>query len=423
VGEPSGTPPRGGDTSAPRPESTIRIESIRVDSDHGALRGCDEPSGWRWSERACPAITWTPVSRAPVSHTLGEKVRLEVTLDVAEAPPAPMTLEGKGPGGIQFRQTIPASPGTSAITLVSDGTLARRLEDLSFDVCWSVSGAPAVAPAVTSLPMLVTMGPPRSEPAAPYKEDGATPRRVAKAVEWAKQANSLEPHAIVEALLRRFPYYALLPNPDVPAEYDHPRYFNEIGGAWPMVDHVAASGECQAIVRLVRGMLAQIGAPGEARMLVVWADPDQGGGERPLVAEWEKNPRAGLSKTMKVGDKHLAAALVDGPVVEGKTYPPSHTRLPDGKSSPGLNRYEACLEFSHGGITRYYCGGVGVLSSRHDILKVFWGLVWVEFLPDEGYRVEKIVQRYRGGEPPPPRPSAPGHRVRSFFRRFARRFT
>ncbi|WP_206079426.1 hypothetical protein [Polyangium spumosum] len=421
MGEPSGAPPRGGDTSAPRPESTIRIESIRVDSDHGALRGCDEPSGWRWSDRPCAEPEWTPEARVPVSHTLGEKVRLEVTLDAGAAPPGPFTLEGEGPGEILFRQTMPVSPGRSSVSLVSERPLARRIEDLSFDVRWSAPPAMAVAPAVTSIPMLVTMGPPRSEPTAPYKEDGATPRRVAKAVEWAKRANSLDPHAIVEGFLRRFPHYALLPNPDVPAEYDHPRYFNDVGGAWPMVDHVAASGECQAIVRLVRGMLAQIGAPGEARILVVWADPDEGGGAKPLVADWEKNPRAGLSKTIHVGGKRLSAALVDGPVVEGKTYPPSHTRLPDGRSSPGLNRYEACLEFSHGGLTRYYCGGVGVLSSRHDILKVFWGLVWVEFLPDEGFRVEKIVQRYRGGEPP--RRQEPGRdRVRSFFRRFARRF-
>ncbi|MDI3287969.1 hypothetical protein [Polyangium sp. 15x6] len=421
MGEPNGEPPRGGDTSAPRPENTIRIESIRVDSDHGTLRGCDEPSGWRWSDRACPEPEWTPASRVPVSHTLGEKVRLELTLDAAAAPPGSITLEGEGPGDIQFRQTIPISPGTSSITLVSDHPLARKLDALSFDVRWSASEAAVLAPAVTSIPMFVTMGPPRSTPMAPYKEDGATPRRVAKAVEWAKQANSLDPHAIVESFLRRFPYYALLPNPDVPAEFDHPRYFNEVGGAWPMVDYVAASGECQAIVRLVRGMLAQIGAPGEARMLVVWADPDQGNGEKPLVADWEKNPRAGLSKTMLVGEKRLSAALVDGPVVEGKTYPPSHTRLPDGKVSPGLNRYEACLEFSHGGTTRYYCGGVGVLFSRHDILKVFWGLVWVEFLPDEGFRVEKIVKRYRGGEAPPR--ESPRDRIRSFFRRFARRIS
>ncbi|MDI1435711.1 hypothetical protein [Polyangium sorediatum] len=421
MGEPSGAPPRGEDTSAPRPESTIRIESIRVDSDHGTLRGCDEPSGWRWSDRACPEPEWTAASRVPVSHTLGEKVHLALTLETTAATPVPVPLKGEGPGGILFRQTIPVSPGTSSVTLVSDLPLPRKLDDLSFDVRWSASESTSVVPAVTSLPLLITLGPPRSEPLAPYKEDGATPRRVAKAVEWAKRANSLDPHAIVESFLRRFPYYALLPNPDVPAVYDHPRYFNDVGGAWPMVEYVAASGECQAIVRLVRGMLAQIGAPGEARMLVVWADPDQGGGEKPLVDDWERNPRAGLSKTRVVDGKRLSAALVDGPVVEGKSYPPSHTRLPDGSVSPGLNRYEACLEFSHGGMTRYYCGGVGVLSSKHDILKVFWGLVWVEFLPDEGFRVEKIVRRYRGGEAPPEAVSG-RHPIRSFLRRFARRF-
>jgi hypothetical protein len=216
-----------------------------------------------------------------------------------------------------------------------------------------------------------------------------------KSVEWASSVNSLDPHTIVTALMRRFPYYALFPNPDVPAEYNHPRYFNEVGGAWPMVENVKASGECQAIVRLVRGMLAVLGVPGDVRVIVAWADPAQGGGEKTILDDWEKNPGAGLSRRKRINGKELVAALVDSPVIEGKTYPPSHTPMPDGSASPGLNRYEACLEFSHGGITRYYCGGAGVLASKNDLLKVFWGLVWVEFLPNEGFRVEKIVTQYQ----------------------------
>jgi len=417
VGEPLGAPSRGGDTSAPGASSVVRIRSIRVESDHGALFGCDEAKGWRWSGVICPEPEWSASAAIPVSHSFGETVRLRVALDVGAAPSAPMLLRGEGPSNLYFEGVLPEAPGDASLALTSSRPLERALAAISFEIRWSIEGGvEAVSPPLTSIPMFVTFGPPVKAPVMRYLEDGATPRRMEKAVEWAKSAGSLDPHGIVASFLHRFPHYALLPDPSVPEALDHPRYFNDLGGAWPMVDHVKASGECQAIVRLVRGMLAQLGAPGRARMLVFWADPDKGGGEKPLSADWEEQPGAGLSKMKIVGDKRLVAALVDSPVVEGKTYPPSHTRMPDGSSSPGLNRYEACLEFSHGGSTRYYCGGVGVLSSTRDILKVFWGLVWVEILPDEGFRVETIVRRYRGGDPPRRR-----GRLRSYLRRIAGR--
>jgi len=412
VGEPSGEAPRGGDTSARAPENAISIESIQFESDHGLLRGCGEDIGWRWPGRRCPEPQWSPSSVVPISHTMGEKIRLRLALD-AKAAAGPILLRGEGPDGISFTESISLLPGATSIPLTSEGALGRRMRKLSLDLRWSVEGASSIVPASTAVPVFVTMGPPRDRPRAPYEEDAVTLRRLEKAMEWVEPASTIDPHSIVAGLMRRFPYYALLPSPRVPPEYDHPRYFNNLGGAWPMVEHAEESGECQAIVRLVRGMLAQLGVPGEARMLVVWADPEYGGGAHPIVADWEKDPSAGLSRRRKVRGKELVAALVDSPVEEGKVYPPSHTRAADGRASPGLNRYEACLEFSHGGLTRYYCGGAGVLSSRRDILRVFWGLVWVELLgDDEGFRVEKIVRRYRGSR------ANLGSRLRSFLERW-----
>jgi hypothetical protein len=344
---------------------------------------------------------------------MDEKIRLRLGLDARAASRGPILLRGEGPEGISFSQSISLAGGPTSISMLSEGTLGRRIRKLSLGLRWRAEGADSIAPDSTTVPVFVTMGPPREKPRAPYEEDAVTLRRMEKAMEWVEPAGTIDPHAIVAWLMRRFPYYALLPSPRVPPEYDHPRYFNDVGGAWPMVENVEESGECQAIVRLVRGMLAQLGVPGEARMLVVWADPTYGGGSHPLVADWEEDPRAGLSRTRKVGGKELVAALVDSPVEEGKVYPPSHTRTADGRASPGLNRYEACLEFTHGGRTRYYCGGAGITASRRDILRVFWGLVWVEFLgDDEGFRVEKIVRRYRG-----PRANL-ARRLRSFIERW-----
>jgi len=412
VAEPNGPRAPGGDTSARDAGEIISIRSIDVESDHGRLHGCSGDIGWRYVETLCESPEWTAQSATPISHTMGEKIRLRIEVD--RAPSRPVVLRGEGPDGVLFRQSI-SSPTVSA---VSEGALPRALSATSLDIEWSIEGEGPVAPSATRLPMFITFGPPPERPKSMFGEEGPTPRRMEKAIEWAAEAESLDPHTIVASFLRRFPFYALEPNKDVPRELDHPRYFNDLGGAWPMVDHVAASGECQAIVRLVRGLLAQLGAPGEARMIVVWADPMEGGGKKPLFADWDENPRAGLSRRIRVGDKELVAALVDGPVIEGKKYKASHTLMEDGTRSPGLNRYEACLEFSHGGITRYYCGGVGVLSSKQDILKVFWGLVWVEMLPDEGYRVEKIVQRYQGGSARSA--GEPRERARSSVRRFFR---
>jgi hypothetical protein len=329
---------------------------------------------------------------------MGERIRIRVDLDAPAGVSAAITLRGQGPSDLSFEGEVAGGEGGRAsITLASHEELPRAIARIPFDIAWSADGA-SVTPESVSMPLYVTMGRPNDEPRAPYLEDGVTLRRMDKAVEWSSALETLDPHGIVEGLLARFPHYALLPSPDVPPEYDHPRYFNNLGGAWPMVDYVAASGECQAIVRLVRGMLAQLGVPGETRVLVVWADPEVSGGEKPIVADWETDPHAGLSRRKTVDGRELVAALVDSPVVEGRVYPPSHTLLPDGTRSPGLNRYEACLAFTQGGRTRYYCGGVGVLSSRRQILRVFWGLVWVEFQGDEGFRVERIVRRYRGGE-------------------------
>jgi hypothetical protein len=215
-----------------------------------------------------------------------------------------------------------------------------------------------------------------------------------RAVAWVEPLDTLDPHAIVSGLMEKFPTYSLHPSAKVPRRFKHPTFFNDEGGAWAMTDHVEESGECQAIVRLIRGILRQLGVPGKSQILVTWADPDVGGGSTPCHADLEETPDAGLTKVGKIHGKHVIAALVDGPVEEGRTYPAPHTPMNQGRVSPGLNRYEACLKFTAGGKTRYYCGGAGVLDSEAQILSTFWGLVWFAPLRNHRYRIEKIVKKY-----------------------------
>jgi hypothetical protein len=226
-----------------------------------------------------------------------------------------------------------------------------------------------------------------------WAEDGVTPKRMDRAVEWIGALGTLDPHAIAAGLLARFPDYALRPSPKVPRRYHHPTYFNEEGGAWPMSDYVAESGECQAIVRLIRAMMRQLGVPGEVRTVLVWADPEVEGGKKALYASWDDDPTAGLDRTKVVDGGTWMAALVDAPVEVGKLYPPSHTPV-GRRPSPGLIRFEACLELTYGGKTLYYGGGAGVFHTHEEVLRSFWGLLWVSPMADHSFRVEEIVARY-----------------------------
>jgi hypothetical protein len=370
----------------------IALESIEFRSDHRLLRGCKEDADWRYEVEACPVPEWTPEIHVPVSHTMATHVRLELAVR-AEGDRATLEIRGAGPEGITFVRA-PLTPGSGRLSLVSRRRLPRKIRKLVLDVRWSAADGGAVAPERTSNIVYMTAARPRDDKRWFHPEDGVTLKRMDRAVSWVAPLDTLDPHAIVRALMSKFPFYILHPSPKVPREFRHPTYFNEIGGAWAMSDYVAESGECQAIVRLVRGILRQLGIPGETGIVVVWADPKVNGGKTALSADWEKNPAAGLDTTMEVDGKRWIAALVDSEVEEGTTYPPSNTSLEGGKTSPGLNRYEASLAFTHGRTTRYYVNGGAMFRKKDPIVGVFWGLLWVTLNPDGGFRVEKIVTRY-----------------------------
>ena len=388
------------DTELP-PEAAVTLEGLTFRSAHGLLRGCEGRESWRNAGEPCSPPDWTPAGNHPVSHTGGEKLRLELllTLQSPGEGTGPLALLGKGPQELTLaRQGISLGPGSTAVEVVSARPLEKRIAKLSLEIRWSLSGGATLSPDRSGNLVYVTMGRPREDRQDHWQEDGVTLKRMDRAVTWVEPMHTTEPHAIIEALMAKFPHYALRPSPEVPRVYHHPTYFNNAGGAWPMSDHVAASGECQAIVRLIRGILRQLGVPGKARVLVVWGDPEIDGGRKAVSADWEERPSGGLDRTKMVNGQRWLATLVDEAVEEGKTYPASSTPQPDGGASPGFNRYEACLEFTHGGKTRYYAGGAGVLETREAVLTVFWGLVWVTPGPNEGFKVEKIVARYGEGE-------------------------
>jgi hypothetical protein len=338
---------------------------------------------------------WTEPQRGPVSHTLGEKVQIALTVEAPDPAEGgePLDIHGQGPEGLTFWPVVAMPAERGRIDVGSHRPLAKRVEKRQFAVRWSSRSGETVTPVRTVNTLYTTLGRPQDDRQDEWPEDGVTLKRMDRAVGWVGRIRTLEPHAIVKALMGKFPFYALHPSEKVPREYHHPTYFNEAGGAWPMSDYVGESGECQAIVRLVRAVLRQLGAPGEARTIVVWGDPEVDGGRRALSADLEDDPTAGLDRTKLVNGRRWAAALVDSPVEAGETYPPSHTPARGGPS-PGFNRFEACLEFTDGGKTLYYGGGAGVFQDRTEVLHGFWGLVWTSAAPRHGLRVEEIVARY-----------------------------
>ncbi|MFT3766428.1 MAG: hypothetical protein QM820_13085 [Minicystis sp.] len=328
---------------------------------------------------------------------MGENIEITVTLSAPRTPgPRPLTVgvRGTGPGALRFTgDGIVLGNGNTGVSLVSGRPVPLRIAKLKLAIDWTTSTGEPLSPARSENVVYVTMDVPRDDQEGYWPEDGVTLKRMDLAVTWVEPMRTLKPHSIVRALMAKFPYYSLKPSPRVPREYHHPTYYNEVGGAWGMADYVEEAGECQAIVRLVRAILRQLGVPGEARALLVWADPYVNGGMKAVTAYWDDNPSAGLSTTRVVNGRRWIAALVDGPVEEGRDYPASHT-IQNGRPSPGLNRYEACLEFSYGGETRYHGGGAGIFRAKEDVLRAFWGLVWVSGAPAEGFRVEEIVTRY-----------------------------
>jgi hypothetical protein len=381
----------------PEKRATLALRAIEFPSSHHVLKGCGEDIGWKNAAEPCPAPAWTPERQGPISHTMGEHLEVAVTFEPAKdgAPPVMVDLRGEGPWALRFaRDAIPVAKDSTTAQLTSNRPIPKRIAKVNLGVRWSAPSGEVVSPAQSDNVVYVTMNRPQEDREGIFAEDGVTLKRMDRAVSWVEPLRTLRPHAIVRALMGKFPFYSLRPSPKVPSQYHHPTYFNEEGGAWPMSDYVDESGECQAIVRLVRAILRQIGVPGEARTLLVWADPEVEGGGKAVTAYWDDDPSAGLSRTKIVDGVRWIAALVDDPVEIGREYPASHTIQNGGRPSPGLNRYEACLEFTDEGVTRLYGGGAGIFRDKESVLRAFWGLIWVSPAPNDGFRVEEIVARY-----------------------------
>lgn len=374
-----------------QPISGVEVISVDYLSDHDLLK--DEKAKWTDSGVSYPKPEWLKgrAQQSPVSHTMEKPVKLKVTLKVKPDNACPETgdLECTGPNGLNFKLTgITYKPGENKFDIQSSGNLLKKVQKLNFNLNWKAKPTSGTFSSTTQNELFETIDTPIDEG---KQEDGATYKRMAKAVGLVGATGSTDPHTIVAALMKKFPAYTLEVDPAVPAIYNHPTYFNtSFGGAWAMADYVAETGECQAIVRFVRGVIKQVGCPGDAKVMMVWSDPNVNNGNTVI----EQEMGAGLASVEKmVSGKKWYAALADSPVSVGKTY------SMDEKDADyvGMNNFEACLKFTHNGVSKYYGGGAGVYDTKEQVIHAFTALVWYSVKTTGGvsrYKIEQIVKRY-----------------------------
>lgn len=376
----------------------VKLLSLTFTTDHRMLK--DNTANWRdtGTVYSKPEFEAGKASK-PISHTKNRSVGVELELEVSPpgAGPASCNIRGTATfGATSFAQTAVLSGGT--VKVAASGTpleLRATVEALTGDIRWEVSTAATAATFAAGSSwghvVFATMDTPVD---VGGREGGVTHKRMQRAIALVRGTGASSPHGIVARLMSLFPGYTLIPDPSVPAKYDHPTYFNTTeGGAWPMADYIPASGECQAIVRFVRAVIKQVGCPGTAVTVVVWADPDVANGNVVLEALY---PNGGLhNKSKTVGSETWYAYLVDRYPEVGKVY-----NIYDA-SEPlymGLNNFEACLRFEQGGVTRYYGGGAGVYANKDEVILAFYALVWVSLQVVGGKdfcRVEQVVKRWR----------------------------
>lgn len=380
------------------PLTKIGVEELAFVGNHGLMKA--HTADWEDAGPAHSAPEWTRggTETRPVSYTKNTALDARATFS-ATPPRGPvegiavtatpsfggLTLRGAG------RVRGPATPVDLSGGLLPDEVVALR-GSISYQAEVERTGREHRAGSSSGHTVYVTLGAPHDLTGT--REHGITEKRMDAAVRLVAGARSNDPHTIVAHLMRKFRFYTLRPNPAVPAAYEHPTYFNHGPGAWPMADHIDKSGECQAIVRFVRAVIAQVGCPGTADLVVVWADPDVQGGQKALEAAVP--PGGGLhGKKKVVGGKTWYACLVDTHPVEGRIYDVEELN----SDYMGLNNFEACLRFEHGGVTRYYGGGAGVYDSPDQVILAFYALAWISFAPHpnghRGAKVEKVVKRWR----------------------------
>ncbi|MFJ4245043.1 DUF4157 domain-containing protein [Streptomyces iakyrus] len=342
----------------------IFLRAITFRSDHGMLT--DNETDWtsrgqpygepEWSIDKGKAVT------RPISQTRGTRVTAELGMTVlpANAPPTPVRLTGRSTEpslNFEYSGSLRGGPN-QALLLTSGAALPDTVTALEGRrIVWSVDWRGWRHEVARSLhTVYVTAG-------TPLVPDEVTHKRMSTAVAVVGAVAGsvgLDPHLLVAGLMRRWSRYNL----DVP-----------LGNPWELADD-ERGGQCITITNFVQALLWTIGSPGTAVSVVVWARP--GNPRVPVESPW---PHGGL-RTAGGHPKH-------------PTWIPG---LVDARGCP--NSFEAALRFDHGGVRRYYPGGVRAIrgfTTAEDVLFVFSCFAWLTPVEHKLWVVQAIETTYPRG--------------------------
>ena len=375
----------------------IQVKSITFNNDHEKLYRND--TDWTKNGGEIKEPKWDLTHSDPVVFTMGSKIKCSVTFGVIG--PSSLQVEGdiEGEGGwrfVRFKGHETFKPKEKKIDLEGHDVIPKEVfTHANCSIVWKVKAKKGDADAGTSGPHTFhsIMGTPIDEN---LPEDGLTTRRMETAVEWVGSCNTDVPVDLVEVLFKRFPVYTLgfeyLPK-NLQDELDNDlakkkeleeagfaTYMKDsVGGAWPLAQFERYGGECQAIVRLIRGILHQVGCPGKIELKYVNGTIDSSYKVKTQILDY------GTKVTGP--DSTKGYALIDGKVTVGQVCK---------NTDVGFNNYEACMKYTYPlsskTMAAWFGGGAGKIgevdtgnkknvdSFEESLIGVFWGIVEFEWV-------------------------------------------
>jgi hypothetical protein len=338
-----------------------------------------------------PEWTRKPAKSDPISHNRNKKIEVNVTVSFKSKGKYKIRkIYGKPLGKDQkymefkdnFTKNVKKKLHEETFKLTSLGKLPKTVCDLSnHSVTWYVyaegHGWKGWVKIGVSGPhrIYVTFDKPKVEKwkgwgwQGWWPEDGVTCARMERAIAMVQPMNTDNTHKIANTIRTWFRVYVLKSDLKA-APYGHSVFFKfELGGAWCLSDFIKKGGECQAIVRLIRAVLNQLGCSGKWIMHVVYASPYNNEGKVAIEGEWPQD--GGLNDRSKYslndGKKNYYVSLMD----DYKMFNWYQVH----KDARG-NTYEAALRVTDKGKTYYYAGGAYRFTSAQDILQDFSALIW-----------------------------------------------
>lgn len=378
-----------------------KVVALRFLTDHRVLR--DNNTDFANSGNPFPKPEWQfGQASEPISHNKDARIRVRIDLEIFPLNAAPVDCDIVGVAGfakLEFRLNVTLGGGKGQHILTSTEKLPDKVAKLVGEIAWhiEVKGKnPRTIKAGSSFGHVIytTFGTP-VDPG--QRERGFTQRRMDKSVQLVGKTGTLIAHDMIQTLMKDdFPAFTLDEDDSVDASFLHPDYFQDVGGAWRILEQAKPVATCQALVRLVVAICKTVGLPGTYERILAVTDPDTG-----AISEQPADTGTGLSGVKRsFRGKQVEPFLTSKePGKVGRTFEVS------ADDSPDLNVFEACLRFTDvSGDKRIYPGGSAglvVLQINQAITSVFIALIWVLKLPDDpkqpgvrSAKLERIVKRF-----------------------------